>query len=277
MGKDIINSEAYIKLVEDTVDKILHLPRDNRGSHNTTSLDIYVKYVLFKLISGCSWEDFNALPNMPYTGDAIRKKFNKWTDAGIFDAQFYDLVNIYLENKKIKELFMDSFDVLNSKGTLKDTSYGHKFKNKNALRTNVIITEELIPLAVDLYPANINDNQRIEHIVKQLPSSLNATYNQPVKIISDLGYLINKKRNQKLRTEYNATIVTSKRKNMKKKRITKENKKLLKKRICVEHFHAKIKGKFKQLNSVTDKTKLRIRRWIVISFSFLLFEHIEKL
>ena len=90
-----------------------------------------------------------------------------------------------------------------------------------------------------------------------------------------MGYLINKKRNQKIREKYNATVVTSKRKNMKNKRITKENKNLLKKRICVEHFHAKIKGKFKHLTRVTDKTKIKIRRWIIISFCFLLIEYIE--
>lgn len=279
MKKDIMNTEAYNRQIEDIVNKILWLPRDRRGSHNRTSLDVYVKYILFKLISGCSWEDLNAIPNMPYSGDTIRKKFNKWTDSGIFDEQFTELVNIYLENKKITELFMDSFDVLNSKGTTKgtskDTSIGYKFKNKNALRTNLIVTEDLIGLAVDLYPANINDNQRIENIIEQLPSSLNKTYNKPVKICSDLGYLINKERNQKIRSKYNVTIVTSKRKNMKRKRITKKNKELLKKRICVEHFHAKIKGKFKQLNKITDKTKLKIRRWIIISFSFLLFEYIE--
>src|SRR5271169_6305594 len=126
MRKDIMNSKAYNKLVEDIVNKILHLPRDNRGSHNVTTMDVYVKYILFKLISGCSWEDFDALPDMPYTGDALRKKFNKWTDANIFDDQFNELINVILKNETIKELFMDSFDVLNSKGTLKDTAFGYK-------------------------------------------------------------------------------------------------------------------------------------------------------
>lgn len=278
MKKDIINSVSYNKLVEDIVEKILHLRRDNRGSHNRTPLDLYVKYILFKLISGCSWDDFDAIPNIPYTGDTLRKKFNKWSDAGIFNEQFEQLLKLFFNNNTNTniELFMDSFDVLNSKGTKKDTSIGHKYKNKNALRVNVIATENLIPIAVDLYPANINDNQRIENILEQLPTYLNSTYNKPVKIVSDLGYLINKKRNQIIRTKYNATIVTSKRKNMKKKRISVENKKLLKKRICIEHFNAKLLGKFKNLKTVTDKTNIKIKRWLLISFSYLLLEQLNK-
>jgi len=107
MKKDIANSIAYNKLIEDIVEKILCLPRDNRGAHNITPLDLYVKYILFKLISGCSWDDFDAIPNIPYCGDTLRKKFNKWTDAGIFDGHYKELINFFIKNEDIKVLFMD--------------------------------------------------------------------------------------------------------------------------------------------------------------------------
>ena len=137
-------------------------------------------------------------------------------------------------------------------------------------RANIIAIDRETPLAIDLYPANINDNQRIENILDVIPE-LNGTYNKPIKIASDLGYLINKERNQKIRKKYHVTIVTSKRKNMK-KRVTPENKKLLKKRFCVEHFHALIRGKFKNLKTITDKTFIKIKRWFIISFCYLIIK-----
>lgn len=266
-------NKNYFSFVEDIVNRILCLKRDNRGSHNYAPIEEYVKYIIFKLISGCSWDNFNFLPNIPFSGDTLRKKFNYWSNSGIFNDQFHELVNILLKNENIKNAYMDSFDILNYRGSKNDVAIGYKYKNKNALRTNIIATENCLPLAVDFYPANINDNQRIEKILDQM--TFKKSYNDPFKVVADLGYIINKERNQQIRSKYHVTIVTSKRKNMKKKRITNENKKLLKKRICIEHFHAKLKSKFKQLRHVTEKGIEKIKRWFLLSFSYLLLEYFE--
>ena len=54
-----------------------------RGRFNKFNNFFYIKHILNYLFTGNSWNDIELFVNN-ITGDAIRKKFNKWIYIGIF-------------------------------------------------------------------------------------------------------------------------------------------------------------------------------------------------
>jgi transposase len=258
-------------------EKIKLLPKkNNNGRPNVLKIEEYLEYILFVLISGCSWDDLDLIPNMKIKGDTIRKKFNKWNIFGVFDNLFKDLLDQYVTENNIYCLFMDSYDCLNVNGNDSIVGLGHKYKGKNVAKITLLTDSNRIPFCVDICRGNIHDNKRILDVIKDLPLSLNKTYNKPLSICADKGYIINKHLNNKYRTDHNISIVTDKKKNMK-KRITKKNKEILKGRIIIEHLNSVLRKKFKHLSRITDKNEKNVKRWFILSFIYLIIDYNNKI
>jgi hypothetical protein len=268
------------KTYNDTLDlitsKIKLLPKkNNKGRPNILTIEQYLEYILFVLISGCSWDNLDLIPNMKIKGDTIRKKFNKWNILGIFDNLFKDLLDQYIIENNIHCLFIDSYDCLNISGCKSIVGLGHKYKSKNVAKITLLADSNRIPFGIDVCRGNIHDNKRICSVIKELPLSINKTYNKPLSICADKGYIINKNLNKNYRIDHNISIITDKKKNMK-KRITKKNKEILKGRIIIEHLNSVLRKKFKHLSRITDKNEKCVKRWFILSFIYLIIDYNNK-
>ena len=275
MKININTDKTYNDIIENIITQVKQIKKIKSGRPNKETLETYCKYILFVLITGASWADLDLIPGMSIKSDTIRKKFNLWTNNGIFDNLFNILLNEYIINNKPSELFIDSYDCLNLNGTKENVKMGHKYKNKNVCKITLLTDKNKIPIGLDICKGNINDNKRIEYIANVIPKSINRKYQKPLKICGDKGYIINKERRNALRINYKIIIITDKRKNMK-KRITKENKILLKKRIIIEHLNSILRRRFKHLSRISDKNEKGIKRWFMLSFIYLLLEHKNK-
>ena len=202
-------------------------------------------------------------------GDSIRKKFNILSKIGIFDDILELLLNEYIDKYDIDHLFIDSYDCINVSGVNDNIGYGHKYKCKKVSKITLLVDKNRIPICVDICKGNIHDNTRIINVIQGLPKIINKTYNKPLLIGADKGYIINKFKNKNLRTIHHVSIITDKKKNMK-KRVTKQHKDFLKGRIIIEHLNSVLRKKFKHLSRITDKNEKCIKRWFAISFIYLI-------
>lgn len=269
--------KTYNDVLSAITEKIKLLPKkNNNGRPNILKIEEYLEYILFVLISGCSWDDLNLIPNMKIKGDTIRKKFNKWDILGVFDNLFKDLLDQYITENNICCLFIDSYDCLNVSGCSSIIGLGHKYKGKNVAKISLLADQNRIPFCVDICKGNIHDNKRISYITNDLPLLLNKTYNKPLSICADKGYIINKNLNKIYRLDHNISIITDKKKNMK-KRITKKNKEILKGRIIIEHLNSVLRKKFKHLSRITDKNEKSIKKWFFLSFIYLIIDYNNKI
>lgn len=267
-------NKTYNDISTIIIDKINSIPIiSNKGRKNILDIKDYVDYILFVLITGCSWNDLNLIPNFKIHCDTIRKKFNKWVLLGIFDNIFNELLNDYISNNNIEHLYLDSYDCINLSGNKSTVALGHKYKSKNVSKISLLVDKNKIPFAVDICKGNIHDNKRIPFICNNL--NINKSYNKPILICADKGYIINKKLNKYYRKIYNISIVTDKKKQMKKS-ITIKNKTLLNNRIIIEHFNSIIRRKFKHLTRISDKNENLVKRWFILSFIYLIIEYKNK-
>lgn len=277
MQTNIKRDKTYNNVLSIVVEKIKILPKkNNKGRPNILKIEEYLEYILFVLISGCSWDDLDLIPNMKIKGDTIRKKFNKWDALAVFDNLFNDLLDQYIIENNISRLFIDSYDCLNVSGHRSIVGLGHKYKGKNVAKITLLTDSNRIPFCVDICKGNIHDNKRVLNVTKDLPLSLNKTYNKPLSICADKGYIINKNLNKKYRVDHNFSIMTDKKKNMK-KRITKKNKEILKGRIIIEHLNSVLRKKFKHLSRITDKNEKSVKKWFILSFIYLIIDYNNKI
>ncbi len=74
MQTNIKRDKTYNNVLSIVVEKIKILPKkNNKERPNILKIEEYLEYILFVLISGCSWDDLDLIPNMKIKGDTIRK------------------------------------------------------------------------------------------------------------------------------------------------------------------------------------------------------------
>ena len=237
----------------------------------------YIKYILLYLTTGISWSDMD-LYLEGITADAIRKKFNKWIDLGIIDKAYNALLIRYskCKNVQIDELFIDATIIKNGNCKEHITGYCRKLPNKRSTKATFICNEDKIGFAAVFHPSAAHDSpQYIEEAIEKIPKSISDqfNYNKPCILTGDKGYIINKQRSQTIRKEQHVSINTAQKKNMKKKNKTERNKKLLKKRIKVEHLNSRIFGTFKGLAKMKHDNLKRLQSITLLAFSMQAIEY----
>lgn len=186
------------------------------GRPNKFSIRFYVMHIIDVLINGTAWNKLNLRNEKckrQITGDAIRKKFYKWNDAGIFKRTHNKFMHIYkneIGEDFLKNMYIDSSVVPNMNNS-NLASYSYKYKNKKSIKINAICDDKKIIHSIFFSKSSIYDSKLIIDPVNELKTT-------PTHLMGDLGYISNKQTLKKLQLK-NITLVTDKRKNMKKKNI----------------------------------------------------------
>jgi len=220
----------------------------------------YVEQICYVLINGISWNNLKPqYENKKCTGNAIYKKFRKWTDDGLFE-QFY--LTHYKKYKKEfgehQNFFIDSTVVKNGNNS-KDVGYSPKIKSKKSIKLSIICDDNKVVHDIHISKSHVHDSKLILPVLKNVIKT-----NKKINLIGDLGYLSNKNTLNKLKQK-KVRLVTPIRKNMKKSKLTKKDEKLLKKRYVVEHVFAYLKRSTKKINIIYERNIQNYLSWLYIA------------
>lgn len=237
---------------------------------------VYIKHILNYLVTGISWNGLELfIDNI--TGDAIRKKFNKWVRLNIFKKAYEEFLTMYQKcnGVKLHELFMDVtvFKNFNCKADI--TGFCRKLPNKRSTKANLICDENKIGIAIRLQKSNEHDSKYIEETLNHIPNIVSDTfsYNKPCIMTADKGYVIDKQRRNNMRKTQHVSMNTPLKKNMKKRNKTIKNKELLKKRIKVEHLNCRILRTFKGISTMKYNNLIRLESLFKLAFTMQIFEY----
>ena len=199
-----------------------------------------------------------------------------------FEHAYNDFLNTYRQKnaKTLKNLFIDATIIKNKSIPIKLTGFCKKIPNKHSIKLSAICDSvNKINHSYLFTESNAHDSKHIEEAVKLLPSTItnSATYQKPIIITGDLGYITNRTQKLYLRKKYHVTINTDVRRNMKKKNKTVKNKQLLTKRVKVEHFNSRLFNTFKTFSTMKyflfERLEALYKLVSIIQMFEFLYEH----
>ena len=160
---------------------------------------------------------------------------------------------------------VDSTIIFNSNGSEKISKIPNYTKKKGSKVSIIIHNETLIPVSIIISDAKTSDIKLLEENINLSKINLkNST------ILGDKGY-ISKKVENKLKIEKNINLLTYKRKNMFDQN-TKEEKKILKRRIRIENFFSILKNKYKLFKLRNQKKFVYLSSMISFSLSMFIID-----
>src|ERR1700722_464303 len=157
-----------------------------RGRRNKFPIEFYLDAIFLVLFRGFTWNDLKYYTK-DITPDAIRIKYTKWNNLGLFSRIHKIMLRRYNKEKPVKDLFMDSTILINQNCT-ENLGYCRKYKNKKTIKLNVIVDENKIPISHEFIKSNISDSQLIESTIDSSIVNINGTYRNPVYLTADKGY-----------------------------------------------------------------------------------------
>jgi hypothetical protein len=220
------------------------------GRPNKFSIMFYVMQIIDVLVNGTAWNKLN-LRNSEckklITGDAIRKKFNKWNEHKIFDEIHNKLLESYkrrMAPNLLDNMYLDSAVIPNVNNS-DLAEYSYKYPNKKSIKINAICDEKKIIHSIFFSPSNTNDSKLIINPVNKLKTL-------PDNLVADAGYITDGITLRRLRLK-GINFITNKRRNMR-VIIPEANKRLLKKRVVIEHTFSLLKRRYRRFQNIYDRS-----------------------
>jgi hypothetical protein len=152
----------------------------------------------------------------------------------------------------------------------KHTSTGYKHKSKYAIKLSLIVNQNRVPLGIDLSQGHFRDGTRLQ---KLLHNRLIKSRKRPLtKLIGDKGYY--GKRLKKIARMAYCNLITTHKKNAKKKN-TKTEEEYLKKRSVIERVFARF-YQFERIDKILDRHLFIYRALCVLVCAIISVGNIEQ-
>lgn len=239
----------------------------------------------YVLINGVSWKLASKLiSNTEQYEKTLNRIYNNLIKTNVFH-NLRELITIhYINNYEIKDLKIDSTDIINGNCNKKDLDRSWKL-HKQATKATFIIDSKKIPLNYSLEKPTKNDSKAGYELL--LNSKLSKNKIKRIYLAGDKGYILNKNDATNLVKTKNIMIVTPKKQyKLKKKnkyykkkivRHSKQMKETLKNRIEVEHFNSILHRSYKRLDKIYDKSLNTFKGFIDLALSIIIMRFIEKI
>jgi hypothetical protein len=218
------------------------------------------------------WRFNEKLKTVKCHWSTIYKMYTKLNKFGILKNTYILMLNKYIKltpSKKLKIILTDTSTIYNKYNT--DIVERNKInKNKNVMKISIITDSNGIPINVQIYSGNLHDSNILE---QQLQDEfyINSLILDKYKkyFLADKGYDSTKLRNILTESNFYPIIAHNKR-NIKDenkiKRLSKNEKKIYKDRIEVEHTFSKLKMQNNRLNYVNEKKSINYLGFLYIAF-----------
>ena len=205
-------------------------PESNRGRKRKLSNERALIWVLHVLFHGIPW---SACSDNTVDSSTIRRRFAKWTKAGIFSEYRRRLTVEYLQRHPCKDLVIDASFVKNVSG--------HDVVGKNptdrgrlATKISVVCSDTGIPVGMHFAPGNISDSQLVEQTLEDIPNGLfSSDKRRRFCLIGDRGYVLKSEVQTRLLATYRMRVVRPQKKNDRKYRLSQADRTKLQKRNCI--------------------------------------------
>ena len=244
------------------------MKKETRGRKFKHNISEYLDDIYYVLKSGISWRMISIIKKKPTHHTTLFKFYRKLCAMNIFNIVYNRLLKNY-RSKRLEELGMREYEKLYTDSTMIRNINGrecigadHYDRFRNATKLNVIIDENNIPVGHMTVGANINDSILTLETIERTKYLHKNSY-----LIADKGYICEK--NKRLLKKKHINFVYGIKKNQKKKRISKRYEELLKERITVEHFFARLKT-YRRTRFRYDTTFISFENFIVLAFCDLI-------
>jgi putative transposase len=228
-----------------SIDKASTKGRKRKLSNETALL-----WTLYVLMYGCPW---NACMQSDVDESTIRKRVKKWMHLGVFSIIKQNMTIDYLrKNPKLhNDLFIDCSFIKNISG--KDVvGKNPTDRGRLATKISVICTASGVPIASHYAAGNVPDAKLVESTVCDIPSIFFADRRRKFCLIGDRGYVLKSEIQQELRQKYRIRIVRPRKSNDTKYQLSKNDKRKLRKRNCIERLFCRL-DKFQRIKQRHDK------------------------
>ena len=144
-----------------------------------------IRGLIYMLIRGWTWRE---LPRKYGTRSTAHRYFQKWASAGVF----LEIWSLFLRDIQNDSRFscwiqmIDGSDKMTKNMSKKVATLGYKHKSKSALKLSLVITDQGVPIALDICGANSSDVKRLEATLQV--SALPASKGLPEVLLADKGY-----------------------------------------------------------------------------------------
>ncbi len=214
----------------------------------------------------------------------LNRIFNKLVKSNLFNNLRELLTNMYINKNIIKNLKIDSTDIMN--GNCNKKFLGKSLKlNKQAIKSTFIIDSNKIPLAYSLEIPTKHDSKVGYDLL--INSRLSKYKTKRIYLAGDKGYLLANDKYKNLIKTKNILMVNPKKQYKKKMgknkyykkkliRHSKQMKSVLQSRIEVEHFNSVIHRSFKRLDKIYDKSLTTFRAFMDLALSTIIIKFMNK-
>ena len=153
----------------------------------------------------------------------MNRWFNKMKKLGLFDDIFNDILYKYSSSNPIKELHIDSTDIINKNCTKDIVGYSRKF-HKNGLKLTLVEDQNKIPIMYSY------DNPTIYDSIAgyELLVTFENESNEIIKVGGDKGYILDENDDKTLFAINKLKMINPKKKYKKRKYKTKNYKSKIK-------------------------------------------------
>jgi len=262
-------------------DNAFNHSKKKSGRPNSISNDICLDAVFYVLLEGVTWEIASKLAiNSASYRSTIHRTYQKWINRNIFDNTYNDFIRLYKETTLDDNIYyIDSTDIQNKRMSKKETYKSFKL-NKQAIRLTIICDANKIPVDHSINSAHYPDNVLGYELIKETNLDKNIT------ICGDKGYLMNRDKMIFLKDKHISMLVPKriykkkkyKTKNYKPKvkviRHSKRMKRILNKRIIVEHCNSIIHRSYKQLSRINETKMKNFKTMIKMAISMMIINKI---
>ena len=142
--------------------------------------------IIFRLRTGCQWK---AIPRQFGSGSTCHRRFQAWSNAGVFRSLFAALVKLYDSTCGMDWPWasIDSATVKAPKGG-DCTGPNPTDRGKLGVKRHVITDGRGIPVAIGITAANVHDKRLAEPMVDAVVIRHSRGPHRPVHLCLDKGY-----------------------------------------------------------------------------------------
>jgi transposase len=232
-----------------------------------------LKNILYVNKTGISWRSI--ISKIHYS--TIYKAFKKLSSYGIFEMSYSSLLKKYFKKtpaKKLRCILTDTTFIQNKNGkTL--IGYNPHYSRKKGTKISTVTDSEGITINMKLYSGNQNDATILLDHLEQKPLIGQDILSRYTKFfLADKGYDTTKIK-EKLKELKMIPIIAQNKRNIKDKKLlkelTKEEKKIYKKRIKIEHSYKTLKN-FRRIDTRHDSYEDSYKSFVYLALFEILFK-----
>ena len=270
-----------IKNIINYINSDIKLKNIFNHSNRKYNLKVLLKYIIQMLNTGLSYRNIINYTNNKIHWNTIYKFAIKLKKYNIITLSYYETVNKYINKNMVKKanILLTDTTLISNKLGIDNIGYNPQNPKHKVSKISLISDENGIPLIADIYNGSSYDSKILDNQLDGFINIFPKLLNNKNIMLGDAGY-DSKQLKDKIANNNIGILLTAKNKrNIKNKldalKLSDNEKKLLKKRIKVEHLNAQLK-QYKRVSIRYDKFSTNYRQFIHLACIDIIIKFITR-